>query len=78
MVKIHSPVREVFAKHILKATYNSKSELVLLEWTPHLCLRFVLYNMRLVNTFYHRHIWCYELFTAYAKFGTFYAKLNGR
>ena len=30
---------------------NRKSELVLLEWTPGLCLCFVLYDMRLVNTF---------------------------
>ena len=36
---------------ILKETSNVKSELVLLEWTPRLCLHFVLYDMRLVNTF---------------------------
>ena len=32
-------------------TSNAKSELVLLEWIPRLCLHFVLYDMRLVNTF---------------------------
>ena len=37
--------------YILKETSNAKSELVLLEWTPRLCLRFVLYDMSLVNTF---------------------------
>ena len=37
--------------NILKETSNAKSDLVLLEWTPRLCLRFVLYDMRLVNTF---------------------------
>ena len=37
--------------YILKETSNAKSELVLLEWTPRLCLLFVLYNMRLVSTF---------------------------
>ena len=36
---------------ILKNTSNAKSELVLLEWTPRLCLRFVLYDMSLVNIF---------------------------
>ena len=35
--------------YILKETSNAKSDLVLLEWTPRLCLRFVLYDMRLVN-----------------------------
>ena len=37
--------------NILKGTSNAKSELVLLEWTPRLCLCFVLYYMCLVNTF---------------------------
>ena len=36
----------------LKKTCNAKFELMLLEWTPRLCLRFVLYNMRLVNTLF--------------------------
>ena len=36
---------------ILTETSNAKSEPVLLEWTPRLCLRFVLYDMSLVNTF---------------------------
>ena len=40
-----------FLINILKETSNAKSELVLLERTPRLCLRFVLYGMRLVNTF---------------------------
>ena len=39
------------SQHILKETSNEKSELVLLEWTPRLCLVFVLYNTRLVTTF---------------------------
>ena len=30
---------------------NAKSKRVLLEWTSRLCLGFVLYDMRLVNTF---------------------------
>ena len=34
----------------LKKTSNAKFEPMLLEWTPRLCLRFVLYDMRLVNT----------------------------
>ena len=37
--------------YVLKETSNAKSELVLLEWTPCLCLCFVLYGIRLVNTF---------------------------
>ena len=37
--------------YILKETSNAKSEFVLLEWTPRLCLCFVLYDMGLVNTF---------------------------
>ena len=37
--------------NILKETSNAKSELVLLAWTSCLCLRFVLYDMSLVNTF---------------------------
>ena len=37
--------------YVLKETSNAKSELLLLEWTPPLCLRFVLYDMRLLNTF---------------------------
>ena len=36
---------------ILKETFNAKSELVLMEWTPRLFLSFVLYDIRLVNTF---------------------------
>ena len=36
--------------YVLKETSNAKSALVLLEWTHCLCLRFVLYGMRLVNT----------------------------
>ena len=34
---------------------NAKTELELLEWTSRLCLRFVLYDMRLVNI-YHCHV----------------------
>ena len=36
--------------YVLQETSNAKSELVLLEWTPRLCLHFVLYDMRLVST----------------------------
>ena len=39
------------SRNILEETSNAKSELVLLEWTPRLCLCFVVYDMRLVNTF---------------------------
>ena len=38
-------------ENILKETSNAKYEVVLLEWTPHLSLCFVLYDMRPVNTF---------------------------
>ena len=45
----------IFSYHkiisILKETSNAKFELVVLKWTSRLCLRFVLYDMRLVNTF---------------------------
>ena len=37
--------------NIQKETSDAKSELELLGWTPLLYLRFVLYDMRLVNTF---------------------------
>ena len=37
--------------YILKETSHAKSKLVLSEWTPRLCLCFVLYNMRLIKTF---------------------------
>ena len=37
--------------YILKEISNAISELVLLQWAPRLCLRFVLYGMRLVNSF---------------------------
>ena len=37
-------------ENILQETSNPKSELVLLEWTPRLCLLFVLYDVRLFNT----------------------------
>ena len=42
--------QEVFV-FLLKETLNAKSQLVLVEWAPCLCLRFVLYDMRLCNTF---------------------------
>ena len=34
-----------------EGNFYRKSVLVLLEWTPRLCLRFVLYDIRLFNTF---------------------------
>ena len=37
--------------YILKETSNANTELVVLERTPRLCLRFVLFDMRHVNTF---------------------------
>ena len=40
-----------YFSYILKETSNANSELVLLDWTLHLCLRFVLYDMSLVNNF---------------------------
>ena len=54
---------------ILKETSNAKSQLVLLEWTPCLCLRFVLYDMRLGNTFIIAMIILYN-----AKFGSILCK----
>ena len=36
-------------KYKLRETSNAKSELVFLFWTPRLCLRFVLYDMRLIT-----------------------------
>ena len=41
---------------IQKETSNAESELVLLELSHSLCPRFVLYDMRLVNLFYHCHV----------------------
>ena len=38
-------------KYILKETSNAKYELMLLGWTFLLCLRFVLYDMKLINIF---------------------------
>ena len=35
--------------YILKETSNAKSELMLLEWAPLLCLCFVQYDMRFIN-----------------------------
>lgn len=37
--------------HILKETFNVKSEIVLLELTQRFCLCFMLHDMGLVNTF---------------------------
>ena len=37
--------------YILKETSNAKSELLVIEWTPRLCLCFVLFHMRLVNIY---------------------------
>ena len=45
------PVLHHRVDYTLKEISNAKSELVLLEWTPRLCLHFVLYDMKLVNTF---------------------------
>ena len=42
-------INSVCPQYILKKTSNAKSDLVLLECTPRLCLRFVLYDLRLVS-----------------------------
>ena len=44
-------IHEDPAWFLTKETSSAKSELVLMEWAPRLCLCFVLYDMRLVNTF---------------------------
>ena len=49
-IKFHSMQCQSVVTNILKKTFDAKSEFVLLESTPHLCLRFVFYDMRLVNT----------------------------
>ena len=60
--------------YILKETYNAKSELALLEWTLHLCLRFVLYHMRLVNTFIISMYGIVNYLLIMPKLVSFYAK----
>ena len=62
--KKHHLVSEEIRYYILGETSNAKSELVLLEWTPCLCLRY-----DTCQHFYHCHVRCHELFVAYAKFG---------
>ena len=59
---------------MLKETSNAKYELLVLEWTPRLCLRFVIFDMRLVNTFiiFMYGVMNYLLLSLVA----FYAKLN--
>ena len=44
-------ITRVWLLAIYYSKYCAKSELVFLEWTPRLCLRFGLYDMSLVNTF---------------------------
>ena len=51
MAKVDVHQLNTTKKDILNETSNAKSELMSLEWTPRLCLRFVLYDIRLVNTF---------------------------
>ena len=51
MVNEPSVFEQLKFHSILKETSNAKSELVLLEWTPRLCLRFVLSDMSMLNTF---------------------------
>ena len=61
---------------ILEETSNAKSEHVLLHWTPRLCLRFVLYDMSFVNTFFFAmyNVMNYPLLMLILV--AFYAKLN--
>ena len=54
-----------YSDTILKESSNAKSELVLLEWTRRLCLRFVLLYEPYQH-FYHCHVWCDELRVACA------------
>ena len=63
-------------EYILKKTSNAKSELVLLEWTFHLCLRFVLYDMRLVNSFIIAIYGVIDYSLLMPTVVAFYAKLN--
>ena len=51
---IHLPLRKQYVKHVLKETSTAKSYLVLLEWTPRLCLRIVLYETS--QHFYHYRV----------------------
>ena len=61
--------------YILKETSKAKSELVLLEWTTCLYQCFVLYDMRIVNTFNIVYrVMNYSLLMP--KLVSFYAKLK--
>ena len=62
--------------YILKETSNAKSELVLLELTPGLCQCFVLYDMRLVNTFITAMYGVMNCSLLMPVLVAFYAKLN--
>ena len=62
--------------YILKETSNAKSEFVLLEWTPRLCPCFMLYDMRLVNTFIIAMYGVINYALLMPNVIVFYAKLN--
>ena len=69
----------IFLANILKETSDAKSEIVLWEWTPPLCLRFVLNDMRLVTTFIiamYGDMIMPKLVAFYAKLNETYKKIN--
>ena len=77
--KAYSMTNEKINYHIypiLKETSYAKSEIVLLERTPRLCLHFPLYNMRLVNTFIIVVYGGINYSLLILKVVAFYAKLN--
>ena len=61
---------------VLKKTSNAKSELVLLEMTPRLCLPFVLNDMRLINTYIITQYGVMNYSSLMPNLVAFYAKLN--
>ena len=60
----------------LKGNSNVKSELVLLEWIPRLYQRFVLNDMRLINTFIIAMYGAMNYSLLMPNLLTFYARLN--
>ena len=62
--------------HILKETSDTKSEIVLLKWAPRFSLRPSVIRFEARQHFYYCHVRCHELFIAYAKLVSCYAKLN--
>ena len=65
-----------FVEKMREAFANAKSEPMFVEWTLRLCPRFVLYDMRLVNTFIIAMYGVMSNWSLIPNLVPFYTKLN--